>query len=96
MNNFTEELYQSLNPGENKMLVLTRKPGESIIIGNKTVTIKILDSSYNSVRLGIDAPKGLSIHREEVYNHIESGDNEDKAHTRTISQPIDLDNKGNK
>lgn len=57
------------------MLVLTRKKEESIIIGNKLVTIKILNIGKREIRLGITAPKDLSVHREEVYEQINANDN---------------------
>ncbi len=52
------------------MLVLTRNANQSIIIGKELITIKILEISGQSVRLGIEAPTELSIHREEIYNRI--------------------------
>ena len=51
------------------MLVLTRKPGESIRIG-KDITITIVEGDGNSIKLGIDAPKHITVHREEVYQRI--------------------------
>ena len=51
------------------MLILTRKPGESIVLGN-SVRITVLESSPGSVRLGFDAPAEVSIYREEVYDDI--------------------------
>ncbi len=52
------------------MLVLSRKKEESIIIGNN-IEIKILKITGNTVEIGINAPKNLSIYREEVYNEIQ-------------------------
>lgn len=52
------------------MLILTRKPGESIIIGDH-VTITILGVRGNQVRLGVEAPLEISVHREEIYNRIQ-------------------------
>lgn len=54
------------------MLVLTRKTGESLIIGDGNITITILSQNNNHVRLGIEAPKNVSVHREEVYKRIQS------------------------
>ena len=51
------------------MLVLSRHRDESIIIGDDVV-ITIVDIRGDKVRLGIDAPKEVSVHREEVYNAI--------------------------
>lgn len=51
------------------MLILTRKPEESLVIdGNITVTI--LDVSGKCVRIGIEAPKDIAVHREEVAERI--------------------------
>lgn len=52
------------------MLVLTRKAGESINIGDDIV-IRIMDVKGRSVRVGIEAPKNMAIHREEVYSRIQ-------------------------
>ena len=51
------------------MLVLTRKPGESIIIGNDIV-ITVLEVRSDQIRIGIDAPRSVSVHREEVYLQV--------------------------
>ncbi len=51
------------------MLILTRRISESIIIGDN-VKITVLGVKGNQVRLGIDAPKDLSVHREEIYERI--------------------------
>ena len=53
------------------MLILTRKQGESIKVGDN-VTISILDIKGHAVKVGIEAPKNLSVHREEVYDTIKS------------------------
>lgn len=52
------------------MLVLSRKPGESIIIGNN-IEIKILEIEDGKVKLGIDAPRDIEIYRKEIYIAIE-------------------------
>jgi len=51
------------------MLILTRRTGETINIGND-VTITVLNVAYNQVRIGIEAPKDIEVHREEIYNKI--------------------------
>jgi carbon storage regulator len=51
------------------MLVLTRKPGERILIGDNIV-VTILDSRGDGVRIGIDAPRGITIQREEVLKAV--------------------------
>lgn len=51
------------------MLILTRRVGESLII-NDDITVTILGVKGNQVRVGIKAPKNISIHREEVHKKI--------------------------
>jgi carbon storage regulator len=53
------------------MLVLTRKPGQSIMIGDG-VEVQVLSVAGEKVRLGITAPRDVSIYRNEVYDRIES------------------------
>lgn len=53
------------------MLVLSRRPGEKIVIGNEVV-IEILSVSGEGVRVGISAPKETSVHRYEVFSEIEN------------------------
>lgn len=52
------------------MLVLTRKPGESIRIGDDIV-VKIIEIGKNRIRIGIDAPPGVSVLRNEIYEQIQ-------------------------
>ena len=58
---------------EHSMLVLTRKPGDGIVIGDNIV-IKIIEMKNGAIRVGIDAPKDTKIYRQEVYEKI-SGQN---------------------
>lgn len=51
------------------MLILTRRPEESIKIG-ENVTVKVLKVHGNQVRIGITAPKEIAVHREEIYERI--------------------------
>ncbi|CAL4322420.1 carbon storage regulator CsrA [Buchnera aphidicola] len=65
------------------MLILTRRVGETLIIGNE-ITITVLEIKGNQVRIGINAPKRISIYREEIYQKIQ---NENIKHVNcTISQ----------
>lgn len=52
------------------MLVLSRRLGETLVIGDN-VKVSVLGISGNQVRLGIEAPKEVSVHREEVYLRIQ-------------------------
>ena len=52
------------------MLILTRKVGESLVIGDD-VSIVVLGVKGNQVRIGVDAPTSVSVHREEIYNKIQ-------------------------
>jgi len=51
------------------MLVLTRKEGEGIVIGDE-IKVTILENKEGKIRLGIEAPRDQTIHREEVYERI--------------------------
>lgn len=52
------------------MLVLTRRPGESIMVGDDVV-VTVLDVRGDVVRLGIKAPRSVQVHREEVYRELQ-------------------------
>jgi carbon storage regulator len=65
------------------VLVLTRKTDESITIGSN-VTVSILEIRGNQVRLGIKAPKDISVNRSEVYENIM------KENIRASKAPLDL------
>lgn len=60
------------------MLVLTRRAGESIVIGSD-VKITVLEVRGDQIRLGIDAPRSVKVHREEVYREIEQTNTEAAA-----------------
>ena len=61
------------------MLILTRRIGETIIIGND-VNVTVLGVNGNQVRLGINAPKDTPVHREEIYNKIQNEKDNEQDH----------------
>ena len=67
------------------MLVLTRKPGEGVIIGDN-ISVKIIEMKGGGVRIGIDAPRETKIYRQEIYDRIKQ-ENIGAAHWN----PADLD-----
>lgn len=65
------------------MLVLNRKPGESIILGDN-IEIRILDIQDGKIKIGIDAPRDISILRKEVYDEVRA------ENQRSIESQIDI------
>ena len=56
------------------MLILSRKPGETIIIGND-IKVTILNVANHQIRIGIEAPKDVPVHRKEIYEKIQTEKN---------------------
>ncbi|BFU60440.1 MULTISPECIES: carbon storage regulator CsrA [Rodentibacter] len=54
------------------MLILTRKAGETVLLGDD-ISITVLSVRGNQVKLGVKAPKDVSVHREEIYQRIRQG-----------------------
>ena len=62
-------LFQARHQGKVRMLILTRRVGEKLVIG-ENVTITVLGVKGNQIRIGIDAPPEVQVHREEIFQRI--------------------------
>jgi len=71
------------------MLILSRKIGEVLHIGDN-ITVSILEMKGNQVRLGIDAPKDVAVHREEIYEKIKTQAGLMKSEMLTASEKEQL------
>ncbi|AAU36954.1 MULTISPECIES: carbon storage regulator CsrA [Basfia] len=60
------------------MLILTRKVGESLLIGDD-ISITILNVRGNQVKIGVNAPKDVSVHREEIYQRIKQAEEKEST-----------------
>jgi carbon storage regulator len=77
------ELIQ-LTGKERTMLILTRRVGETVMIGND-VTVTVLGVKGNQVRVGVNAPKEVAVHREEIYERIKR---EEQAAGGALKRPL--------
>lgn len=55
------------------MLILTRKPGQSIMIGND-IKVMVSVDKHGNIKVGVDAPRDIAIYREEIYKKINAAD----------------------
>jgi carbon storage regulator len=60
------------------MLILTRRVGETIMIG-ENIAVTVLGVQGNQVRVGVNAPKEVSVHREDIYHRIQREKRQDKV-----------------
>jgi len=69
------------------MLVLTRRAGESVMIGNDVI-ITVLEARGEVIRLGIQAPRDVQVHREEVYRELQAANREAASPTEDAVQAV--------
>ena len=60
------------------MLILTRRPNETLMIGTE-ITVTVLGVKGNQVRIGVNAPKDVTVHREEIFDRINAKKRESNA-----------------
>jgi carbon storage regulator len=70
------------------MLILTRRVGETVMIGNE-VTVTVLGVKGNQVRIGVNAPKDVAVHREEIYERIKREGDQDSRSSAPVVKIID-------
>ncbi len=70
------------------MLILTRRVGETVMIGNE-VTVTVLGVKGNQVRIGVNAPKDIAVHREEIYDRIKREEDHDGRESGPVANVID-------
>ena len=69
------------------MLILTRRVGETLIIGDN-VTVTVLGVKGNQVRIGVNAPKDVTVHREEIYERIKK--EKEQNHTSSDDEGLGI------
>ena len=67
------------------MLILTRRVGETVMIGDE-VTVTVLGVKGNQVRVGVNAPKHVAVHREEIYERIKR--EEQQANLKVVANVL--------
>ncbi|MBK1720761.1 carbon storage regulator CsrA [Thiocystis violacea] len=72
------------------MLILTRRVGETLMIGDE-VTVTVLGVKGNQVRIGVNAPRDVAVHREEIYERIKREQAEAGQSANLTGHPDQLD-----
>ncbi len=72
--------------GIKQMLILSRRIGEVLVIGDN-IKVTVLAIQGQQVRIGIDAPKNVEVHREEVYNRIQDEKNNQSSNVWAQPEP---------
>jgi carbon storage regulator len=70
------------------MLIITRRPGEKILLGDDVI-VEVIEVSGSSVRIGIDAPRSIPVYREEIWRSVKE-ENAAAARTGADALPPDL------
>ena len=73
------------------MLILTRRVGETVMIGDD-VTVTVLGVKGNQVRVGVNAPRDVAVHREEIFERIKREDHDGRG--ETSAQPARTNGNG--
>jgi carbon storage regulator len=69
------------------MLIITRRPGEKILLGDDVI-VEVIEVSGSSVRIGIDAPRSIPVYREEIWRSVKE---ENAAAARTAAEALPKD-----
>jgi carbon storage regulator len=70
------------------MLILTRRVGETVMIGHD-VTVTVLGVKGNQVRIGVNAPKDVAVHREEIYERIKREEDQEPRSGASVTKIVD-------
>jgi carbon storage regulator len=70
------------------MLILTRRVGETVMIGHD-VTVTVLGVKGNQVRIGVNAPKDVAVHREEIYERIKREEDQESRSGASVTKIVD-------